>query len=310
MRLEDVETFVHIVTARTLGQCALDMHLTQSTVSKRLQRLEDDLGVRLVERHKGLRTVSLTRAGTRFLDTAHRWLAIQNEVDWLHETRERLPLGIGSLASQNFAFLNQVYSLLTRHRPALQLNVMQRHSDEMYNLIEKKELTVGFSINDLFNPSVRARPCYEEPMLGVRLATSALREMEVVKTSSLAAENEVFMGWGTIQRNWHVQHWDHARHGRIRVDNVNILMELLSTPDHWGIVPYTLAKAYMGRIDTLETFRIVPKPPDRRCYILTHKNLSEENREALSIFSSYLIPILYEVLDGNGRIYDSAFLPG
>lgn len=309
MRLEDVQTFLRIVATKTLGQAAEELHLTQSTVSKRLQRLEGDVGAKLLERHKGVRTVSLTRAGIAFVEIANRWLEIQNDVQALQAVSEQLPLGVGALESQNIAFFTRLYNVLLRHRPLLRLKIMQRHSDEMYSLVDKRVIHVGFSLYDLYNPNVTVRPCYREPLVGLRLAASAApREDEpTVRVFDLDPQNELYMEWSDSMRVWHSQHWDPAAPGRVRVDSLSVIRDLLQEPDQWTLFPYSLAKASLARGD-LEIFRLDPSPPERMCYALTHKFPTAEVRTALGIFNEILMDHLRGELPPDSKIFESPIL--
>lgn len=308
MLIDDVRTFLRIVSAKTLGQCAEDMHLTQSTISKRLQRLEGELGVKLIVRSKGARMVQLTRAGQSFMDIAHRWLEIQKEVGRLHDISEQLPLSVGSLASQNMAFLTRMFITLSAYRPPLRLHFMQRHSDEMYALVEKREIHVGFSLLDLYNPSVRAMPCYEEPMVGLRPASGSLSSKEkTVRVETLDPEYLLYIGWNNAVRVWYEQYWNPTALGRVRVDNVAVMRALLLEPQQWAVFPYSLAKACAAR-GGLELFRFDPPPPNRVCYALTHKYPTEETKKVLAIFNGLLMPILHRELSDTGKIYPNPIL--
>lgn len=309
MQLDDVRTFLRIVATKTLGKAAEEMHLTQSTVSKRLQRLEGDVGAKLIERHKGVRTVSLTRAGAAFIEIANRWLEIQEDVLALQAVSEQLPLAVGSLESQNIAFFSRIYSELLKERPLLRLKIMQRHSDEMYSLVDKRMIHVGFSLLDIYTPNVTVRPCYREPLVGLRLAAepSENGEKTAVRVADLDPQHELYMEWSDSLRVWHGQHWDPAAPGRVRVDSLNVIQNLLQEPGQWTIFPYSLAKACLTR-GNLEIFRIVPAPPERVCYALTHKFPTEEALTALKIFNAILMARLREELPSDSKIYESPVL--
>lgn len=62
--LNDVAVFVRVVDAGGFSRAAKDLGLTKSAVSRRVARLEDALGVRLL--HRTTRRSSLTDAGRRF----------------------------------------------------------------------------------------------------------------------------------------------------------------------------------------------------------------------------------------------------
>ena len=70
MDIDQTRTFLAITAHGSFLAAARQLHLTQSTVSARIRRLEDELGTRLLVRNRA--GASLTRAGRRFLGYAKR----------------------------------------------------------------------------------------------------------------------------------------------------------------------------------------------------------------------------------------------
>jgi len=52
MDLRDLKTFLHLAESRHFGRSARAMHVSPSTLSRQIQRLEEDLGQPLVVRGK------------------------------------------------------------------------------------------------------------------------------------------------------------------------------------------------------------------------------------------------------------------
>ena len=61
MDLRDLKMFLHLAESRHFGRSARAMHVSPSTLSRQIQRLEEDLGQPLFVRDN--RTVTLTEAG-------------------------------------------------------------------------------------------------------------------------------------------------------------------------------------------------------------------------------------------------------
>jgi DNA-binding transcriptional LysR family regulator len=72
--LGQVRAFVAVTEAGHFGRAAVGLHLTQQSVSKRIQRLERSLGIVLLVR--GNQGIALTPAGDRFLPHARRLLDV------------------------------------------------------------------------------------------------------------------------------------------------------------------------------------------------------------------------------------------
>src|ERR1700691_1926783 len=78
MEFNDLRAFVSVVDKGSVSAAALDLHITQSAVTKRLQRLESSLGVTLFDRTQ--RPAVLTTAGQSALEKCRRLLVDMNEV--------------------------------------------------------------------------------------------------------------------------------------------------------------------------------------------------------------------------------------
>ena len=73
MQVKELSIFVRVAAVQNLSLAATELGLTAGTVSKRIQSLEDGLGVRLFERTT--RSIRITEEGQRFLVHAERILA-------------------------------------------------------------------------------------------------------------------------------------------------------------------------------------------------------------------------------------------
>src|SRR6188768_3900298 len=73
MEVEDLRTFVEVADAGGVSPAARRLGLAKSIVSRRLSRLEDELGVQLLARTT--RGAALTEAGVTFRDHAARMFA-------------------------------------------------------------------------------------------------------------------------------------------------------------------------------------------------------------------------------------------
>ena len=73
MHLDDLSLFLRVAHAQSLSEAARQLDQTPSSVSARLKRIEEELGVRLVERTT--RTLRLTPEGERFAQTCESMTA-------------------------------------------------------------------------------------------------------------------------------------------------------------------------------------------------------------------------------------------
>jgi DNA-binding transcriptional LysR family regulator len=131
--IQELQTFVEVADAGGISAAALRMGVSKSIVSRRLAKLETELGVQLLARTT--RGAALTEGGTAFRDYAARMLA---EFDAARETI--LPAGplrgrfrIAAPVSFGPAHFGPVLAEMVRCYPLLQ--VQASYSDRIVDLI-------------------------------------------------------------------------------------------------------------------------------------------------------------------------------
>lgn len=84
MELEQLRVFAEVAKTRNISRAAQRLYVSHSTVSRSLAALEEELGLRLVER--GNSVAGLTEAGERLLPRAQEILALAEDIE--HEMRD------------------------------------------------------------------------------------------------------------------------------------------------------------------------------------------------------------------------------
>ncbi|MBU8975171.1 LysR family transcriptional regulator [Lysobacter sp. MMG2] len=136
-----LRSFVAVVESGGFTRAAQALHLTQSTVSQQLRRLEEEVGQRLLEREPG--GVRPTQAGERLLGYARRLLQLGDEARAAMSGGDReevVRLGVPEdLAG---AALTPVLSAFARHRGGLRLEVTSGLSGALSAGYERGEFDV------------------------------------------------------------------------------------------------------------------------------------------------------------------------
>jgi len=135
MDVEDLKTFVEVADAGGVSPAARRLGLAKSIVSRRLSRLEDELGVQLLARTT--RGAALTEAGTTFRDHAARMFAefeaVREEILPAGELRGRLRLAAPSSFGPEY-FAPKLARLAKRH-PLLSVHTL--FSDRYVDLVSE-----------------------------------------------------------------------------------------------------------------------------------------------------------------------------
>lgn len=133
MDIEELRTFVEVADTGGISSAALRLGLSKSIVSRRLARLEKELGIQLLAR--STRGAALTEAGTTFRDYAARICA---EIDVARETitpagELRGRLRVAAPLSFGPTHLAPVLAEMARRHP--HLHVHTSYSDRVVDLI-------------------------------------------------------------------------------------------------------------------------------------------------------------------------------
>ena len=119
MTREMVESFVAIAQMQTVSAAARSLFVSQSTASHRLQMLEQELGLVLFERQRGIKQMIITEDGKRFLPLAFQWLELEGSMRRLQEEPSLGQITIGSMDSINQYLLAGIFRQLHRQLPGL-----------------------------------------------------------------------------------------------------------------------------------------------------------------------------------------------
>lgn len=136
-----LRTFVTVVETGNFTRAGERLHLTQSTVSQQVIRLEQSLGARLLDRSQ--RQVWPTEAGERLLGYARRILRLEEEARLaLNPVQAETALRLGAPEDLAGELLTEALRSFIASRPHLRLEVESGLSNPLLHLYRNGELDV------------------------------------------------------------------------------------------------------------------------------------------------------------------------
>lgn len=159
----DLAAFIAIAEHRHFGRAAESLGTVQSVASKRLQRLEDQIGGRLVERTKRS-NISLTRTGEMFLDTAVEAVAILRRAE---RSGNKIALGRAGPLRIGYVFSAAMSGLLSRS-----LNLLSEVVPEVVPVLDVMDTPAqldAIALGTIDVGFVRPRPSYPDGVTAVRV---------------------------------------------------------------------------------------------------------------------------------------------
>jgi DNA-binding transcriptional LysR family regulator len=282
-----VLAFLAIVQCNGVSRAAERLHLTQSSISKRLHQLEEELGVILIDRDRGIKFIQLTPEGEMFLGIAERWMTLHQEALAISSRAKHLSLRVGSITSINYEFLHNIFQKLILHEPSVQLSICSGLSYFLYEKIEQRIIDVGFTRLVRASDVVVSRQLYSDGIVGLCLASSPLAGKKKVTINELNADQEILPAAGEAFRIWHNKLWPAYAPKRVNVDNFDTMLGLLCTPEQWSLVTSRVAQT-VCRQKRFASFTLADPGPERACYMITHKNPRKNLEPALKILMEVL----------------------
>ncbi|CAE6956263.1 COG0583 Transcriptional regulator [Vibrio sp. B1FIG11] len=158
--IASLPVFVAVVECGSFSLAAKQLNLTKSAISKRINQLEDDLGIRLLNRTT--RKLSLTEAGRRYFEYASQAVNLaQQGVDAVSELQGSPQGRLKITAPMSFGVLHVaplISEFLARY-PKIEVDLQLE--DAMVDLVEQG-FDLGIRIGELATSNLVAKrlaPC-------------------------------------------------------------------------------------------------------------------------------------------------------
>ncbi len=191
MNLRDLRYLVALADTRHFGKAATRCHVSQPTLSAQLKKLEEYLGVELIERQP--RRVALTEIGEQIVARARRVVNDSDELLSLARS-QRDPLS-GSLKLALIPTIGPyLLPLLAKHLrkqlPKLKLMLYEYQTEPLLQALRAGDIDMGVLALPAHADGVETRKLYEEDFMialprGHRLADKATVKLDDLHGDSL-----------------------------------------------------------------------------------------------------------------------------
>jgi LysR family hydrogen peroxide-inducible transcriptional activator len=201
LKLKDLRYLVAVADERHFGRAAAKCFVSQPTLSAQLRKLEESLGVQLVERRP--RQVTLTEAGAEIAERARSMLQSGEAIVSLAQAR-RDPLAgalrVGLLPTVGPYLLPLVALKLRRALPRLELLLYEYQTAPMLERLSAGELDLGILALPAPAENLAVRELYREPFVLALPESHALTAKARVRVEDLAGETLLLLEDGHCLR--------------------------------------------------------------------------------------------------------------
>jgi len=189
MDTQSLKAFLAVAGHRSFSAAGEDLHLTQSAVSKRIQMLEQQIGVTLFDRHN--RTISLTEAGHNLLPRARAILDLVTDTELHLVNMEGQVSGYLSLATSHHIGLHRLPPVLrefVQRYPSAQLNLEFMGSERAYQAVTLRQVELALTtLEESDAEDVEQIPLWQDTMVCVCAPDQRLVQLEQVTLEDLAS---------------------------------------------------------------------------------------------------------------------------
>ncbi|MFN7224397.1 MAG: LysR family transcriptional regulator [Paracoccaceae bacterium] len=285
--VEHVQSFLVLAEELNFRRAAERLHLDQSALSRRIQKLEHALGFRLLERTT--RDVALTQAGRRFYDdNAH---LVQRYDDTVSAARRIAEGKAGTLRLAYMAFaateaMPQAVARFRTAHPHVEVALRYIRTQGQKIALAQDEVDVGYMIGPFDHPDYHSLPLTSEPLYVVAPRNHELLRRPTITPADLA-DQDLILG---DMREWDEYRWRlddlfSAEGVKLRVtleaSNTLALIGLVAAGMGVTIYPESLT-GFLGR--TVEVRRIMhPQFRSRTVLVWKRSNQSPQVRAFVAV---------------------------
>ncbi len=285
MNYEQIETFLTIITYGNISEASKFLYVSQSTISSRIQQLENELGVKLIIREKGHRKIELTNYGNAFIPIASQWASLWKESENIKSINDIKTLTIASIdAVNNYTFVS-FFSQYINDFPNIRLDIKTFHSNEIYSLIESRAADIGFVFLRVNYPDIICNPIFRELMYLICDKESSYHDN--IDCDELNPEQEIFLNWGLDYRVWHDAHFSPSIKPFLTVNTGSMLQRYIKG-NIWSVAPMSVIKGAMRSNPNLTFYKLKTPPPPRICYEIRNRFLNINIEDTINTFENRL----------------------
>jgi len=158
-----IQAFLAIADRGGFSKAAHSLHITQTALTRRLQNLEANLGVKLIERTT--RSVALTSIGNDFLPRAQRLLAeLQASLTEIHESgkAQRGEISIACIQSAGEHYLPRIIGEYSRRYPDNRIKILDYLSSGVTEAVLRREAELGIKVAGSHDPELESVPLLQD----------------------------------------------------------------------------------------------------------------------------------------------------
>jgi LysR family transcriptional regulator, hydrogen peroxide-inducible genes activator len=268
IKLKDLRYLVALADTRHFGRAAERCFVSQPTLSAQLKKLEDSLGVQLIERRP--RHVALTEAGVQIVARARRMLEASEEIVALagaHRDPLAGTLRVALLPTVGPYLLPRVVPAIRKALPRLTLLLYEYQTAAMLEKLKAGEIDLGILALPVDLDGLQVRELYEEPFAVAVPAQHRLARQPSVRLEELRDEPLLLLTEGHCLRDQALALCNRAgveEHQDFRATSLETLRQMVAAGAGVTLLPQLATKGAYSAVRGVAVRPLARPVPTRR----------------------------------------------
>jgi LysR family hydrogen peroxide-inducible transcriptional activator len=267
--------------------------VTQPTLSMQIQKLEDELGVKIFNRSK--KPIELTEVGKKIVEQAKVIVDESNRIlDIVHQQKGYIggQFKLGIIPTVMPTLLPMFLQNFTKKYPKVKLIIEELTTDEIIRKLTDGHIDAAIAATPLENEAIKERPLYYEPFVGFIPQNHRLFNNKYITADELEIEDILLLEDGhcfkngilNLCRNHKI---DNKKGFQLESGSFDTLIKLSKEGLGMTLLPY-LHTIDLNNLDKTHLREFKSPPPAREISLIYHK----------SQLKMQLIEALQKTIDG------------
>jgi LysR family hydrogen peroxide-inducible transcriptional activator len=245
MTITQLEYVVTIATYRSFVAAAEKCFVTQPTLSMQIQKLEEELGVKIFDRNK--HPIEITDIGQKILDQARIALAECERINEIIQTEQTRLSGTFKFAVIPTVAPNILPALLenyTKKYPKVTLQVTEMETKQIITALRNNEIAAALLSTPLEENGIKEYPLFYEPFVGYFSEGEKALKRKLIKPDDIELDRIWLLNEGHCMRNQiinlcseQIQKLQSERPYRYESGNVETLRRMVEKNKGMSILP-------------------------------------------------------------------------
>lgn len=278
MTLQQLEYIVALDKHRHFVKAAESCHVTQSTLSMMIQKLEQELEINIFDRKS--QPIAPTEIGVRLIEQAKVILYNSKQFKELALTEKQQESGkvtFGIIPTVAPYILPKLFNILQERNPNIKLHVKEITTAEIINQLEKAEIDMALLATPLNNPNFLEIPIYYERFFGYVAPAESIFVNNVLEMHHIPTEHLWILKEGHCLRNQVIKICDFESgfSSIYEAGSIDTLVKIVDTNGGYTIIP-ELHLEFLSEKQKANVRPIVNPEPNREISLVVRNDYVKE----------------------------------